>query len=47
MKMLFIVKKIPNKHFNLRFTAGQLVTAMMNGRHGDPPSSKPKSKTGK
>ena len=47
MKMLFIVKKIPNKHFNLRFTAGQLVTAMMNGQHADPPSSIPKSKTGK
>ena len=30
MKMLFIVKKIPSKHFNLPFTAGQLVTAMEN-----------------
>ena len=47
MKMLFIVKKIPNKHFNLPLTAGQLVTAMMNGQHPDPPSSTPKSKTGK
>ena len=51
MKMLFIVKKKQtNKHFNLPFTAGQLVTAMMNGQHADPPSSilnRPKSKTGK
>ena len=46
MKMLFI-EKIPNKHFDLPFTAGQLVTAMMNGQHADEPRSMPKSKTGK